>query len=137
MYYVLTVKEKPMEERGKGYILLQDHEGCVKVDRTALGLPPKSAPALILKGELLQAIPQPKPPKHPTRLALSGIERKELYLECEKKDVIEVDTLLALYPSAVRYKKKFFHLEDDRWQALQSVSNSKTSLNKFIFNSSL
>lgn len=126
-----------MEERGKGYILVQDHEGCVKVDRTALGLPPKSAPALILKGELLQAIPQPKPPNHPTRLALAGIERKELYLECEKKDVIEVDTLLALYPSAVRYKKKFFDLEDDKRQALQSVSNSKTSLNKFIFNSSL
>lgn len=125
-----------MEERRKGYILLQDHEGCVEVDRTALGLPPKSAPALISKGELLQAIPQAKPPKHPTRLALSGIERKELYLECQKKDVIEVDTLLALYPSAVRYKKKFFY-SDDRWQALQSVSNCKTSLNKFIFNSSL
>lgn len=125
-----------MEERGKGYILLQDHDGCVKVDRTALDLPPKSTPALILKGELLQAIRQPKPSKHPTRLTLSGIERKELYLECEKKDVIEVDTLLALYPSAVRCKKNF-HLEDDKRQALQSVSNSKTSLNKFIFNSSL
>ena len=126
-----------MGERRKIYILLQDCEGYVFVDKSALGLPSRSTPTSVSKGEVLEALPQADQPKEKNRISLAGVERKDLRLQCEDKDikkltVTEAESLLALPSAALRYEK-FLTIQEVGRQAEQSVSNSKTSLNRFIF----
>lgn len=126
-----------MEERRKIYILLRDCEGYVFVDKSALGLQPRSTPTLISKGEVFEALPQAEQRKEKNRISLAGVERKNLRLQCEDKDikkltVTEAESLLALSSAALRYET-FLTIQEVGRQAEQSVSNSKTSLNRFIF----
>ena len=120
-----------MEKRRSMYILLRDCKGYVFVDRSALGLQPKAAPAPVLKGDLLEALPQAEQPKETNRIALAGVKRKDLRLECEKSHVKELtvtktESLLALSSAAFRYEK-FLNIQDVGQQVWQWVSNSKTS----------
>lgn len=126
-----------MEERRKIYILLQDCEGYVFVDKSALGLPPRSTPTPVSKGEVFKALPHAEQPKEKSSISLAGVERKDLRLQCEEKDVkkltvAEAESLLVLPSAALRYEK-FLTIQEVRRQAEQSVSNSKTILNRFIF----
>ena len=107
------------------------------VDKSALGLPPRSTPTLISKGEVFETLPQVEQRKEKNRISLAGVERKDLRLQCEDKDikkltVTEAESLLALSSAALRYEK-FLTIQEVGLQAEQSVSNSKTSLNRFIF----
>lgn len=106
------------------------------VDRSALGLQPKAAPAPVLKGDLLEALPQAEQPKETNRIALTGVKRKDLRLECEKSHVKELtvtktESLLALSSAAFRYEK-FLNIQDVGQQVWQCVSNSN-KLHDFIF----
>lgn len=107
------------------------------VDKSALGLQPRSTPTLISKGEVFEALPQAEQRKEKNRISLAGVERKNLRLQCEDKDikkltVTEAESLLALSSAALRYET-FLTIQEVGRQAEQSVSNSKTSLNRFIF----
>lgn len=107
------------------------------VDKSALGLPPRSTPTPVSKGEVFEALPHADQPKEKNRISLAGVERKDLRLQCEDKDikkltVTEAESLLALPSAALRYEK-FLTIQEVGRQAEQSVSNSKTSLNRFIF----
>ena len=120
-----------MGERRKIYILLQDCEGYVFVDKSALGLPPRSTPTPVSKGEVFEALPHADQPKEKHRISLAGVERKDLRLQCEDKDikkltVTEAESLLAVPSAALRYEK-FLTIQEVGRQAEQSVSNSKTS----------
>lgn len=114
-------RQKIMEKRREMYIFLQDCDSHVFFDRSVLGLQPKSTPALVLEGDLFEALPQAEQPKEENRIALAGVERKDLSLQCEDKEVkkltvTEAESLLALS------------------SAVQSVSNSKTSyISSFSF----
>ena len=76
-----------MVEPRNRYILLQDCVGDFIIERFALGLPPKVTPTRVLKGELLEALPEAEQPDDSTRIALAGIDRRNLRLECGVKDV--------------------------------------------------
>lgn len=107
------------------------------VDKSALGLPPRSTPTPVSKGEVFEVLPHADQPKEKNRISLAGVERKDLRLQCEDKDikkltVTEAESLLALPSAALRYEK-FLTIQEVGRQAEQSVSNSKTSLNRFIF----
>ena len=115
------------------YILLRDCEGYVFVDRSALGLRPKPAPASFLKGDLFEALPQAEQPKEKDRIALAGVKRKDLRLECKKiyvkkLTVTKAESLLALSSAVLRYETFLVSIQDIAQQVdVQSVSNSKTS----------
>ncbi|KAM7433100.1 hypothetical protein ABFA07_016615 [Porites harrisoni] len=69
--------------------------------RSVLSLQPKSTPALVLEGDLFEALPQAEQPKEENRIALAGVERKDLSLQCEDKEVkkltvTEAESVLAL-----------------------------------------
>ena len=133
----IWTQTKIMGERRKIYILLQDCEGHVLVDKSAVGLPPRSTPTPVSKGEVFEALPHADQPKEKNRISLAGVERKDLRLQCEDKDikkltVTEAESLLALPSAALRYEK-FLTIQEVGRQAEQSVSNSKTTLNRFIF----
>ena len=128
---VFERRQKIMEKRRRTYILLRDCESYVFVDRSAHGLQPKSAPAPVLKGDLFEALPQAPHPKGENGIALAGVEQTDLRLQCEDKDVkkltvTKAEPLLALSSAAFRFEK-FLKIQDVGRQAVQSVSNSKTS----------
>jgi len=75
----------------------------------ALGLSTKSIPTQLLKGELLEALPEGEQPEDSTRIALSGIDRKSLRLECSTEDVARLSSedaglLLAISSVGLRYE---------------------------------
>jgi len=75
----------------------------------ALGLSTKSTPTQVLKGELLEALPEGEQPEDSTRIALSGIDRKSLRLECSTEDVARLSSedaglLLAISSVGLRYQ---------------------------------
>ena len=72
-----------MEEAKNKYILLQDRVGYTR-ERNMLALGPsvKCTPTHVLRGELLEALPEAEQPLDSTRIALVGILRKSLRLEC-------------------------------------------------------
>ena len=90
-----------MEEPRNRYILLQDCIGeTLKGSVPTLGIPTKSTPRQVLKGELLEALPESEQPGDSTRIAVGGIDRK-LRLECRMEDVKkltpeEADLLLGI-----------------------------------------
>ena len=98
-----------MEEPSIKYILLR---GCVglSVEKTmlSLGLTTKSTPMQVLQGELLEGVPEAEQPTDSTKVAVVGIERKSLRLECPTEDMArlsEEDTnlLLAITSAEGRY----------------------------------
>ena len=99
-----------MDEPRNRYILLQDRVGEI-LERnmlSTLGLASKSTPTQVLKGELLEALPETEQPGDSTRIALGGIDRK-LRLECRTEDVTrltreDADLLLAIGSVTLRYQ---------------------------------
>ena len=74
-----------------------------------LGLSTKSTPTQVLKGELLEALPEAEQPNDSTRIALAGIDRKTLRLECSMEDIArltseDADLLLAISSVGLRYE---------------------------------
>ena len=98
-----------MEEPRNRYILVQDRVGHPGRSMLALGLTTKATPTQVLKGELLEALPEAEQPSDSTRIALAGIERKSLRLECRTEDINrltseEADLLLAISSAGLRYQ---------------------------------
>ena len=54
---------------------------------SSLGPTTKSTPIQVLRGELLEGVPEAEQPTDLTKVAVVGIERKSLRLECSAKDV--------------------------------------------------
>ena len=98
--------EKPKDK----YILLVDRVGnTLERNLLALGLPTKATPTQVLRGELLEALPEVEQPSDFQRVALVGIERKLLRLECPTADLTrlsdeEANLLLAISSLGERYK---------------------------------
>ena len=118
MHGVFTVKVKSsflrtrheMEEPSIKYILLRDRVGhAVEKNILSLGLTTKSTPMQVLQGELLEGVPQAERPTDLTKVAVVGIERKSLRLECPTEDMArlseeESNLLLAISSSEGRYQ---------------------------------
>ena len=99
-----------MEDPSIKYILLRDRVGHVRVkNMLTLGLTTKSTPKQVSRGELLEGVPGAKQPIDSTKVAVVGIERKSLRLECGVEDVTqlseeETNLLLAITSSEERYQ---------------------------------
>jgi hypothetical protein len=99
-----------MEEPKNKYILLVDRVGnTLERNLLALGLSTKATPTQVLRGELLEALPEAEQPSDLTRIALAGIDRKSLRLECRTADLTrlsdeETNLLLAISSSELRYQ---------------------------------
>ena len=99
-----------MEELSHKYILLQDRVGYV-VERNilSLGLSIKQSPVQVLRGALLEALPEAEQPKDSSKIALIGIDRKSLRLECGMECIIrlteeDANLLLAISPLEERFQ---------------------------------
>ena len=99
-----------MEEPKKKYILLVDRVGNT-YERTPFGfnLPSKVTLIQVLRGELLEAIPEAEQPSDVNRVALVGIYRKSLRLECCRADLTrlsdeEANLLLAISSAESTYE---------------------------------
>jgi len=80
-----------MEESKNKYILLNDRVGkTIERNLSALGLSTKVTPTQVLRGELLEALPKAEQPSDGNRIALAGIERQILRLECSMADVTQL-----------------------------------------------
>lgn len=102
-----------MEEPKNKYILVVDRVGYTleRNDRNLLApfFPKKTTLTEILRGELLEALPEAEQPSNFHRIALVGIERESLRLHCPKADLIrltyeEANLLLAISSTESRYK---------------------------------
>ena len=117
MHGLFTVKVKSsflyprheMEEPSIKYILLRDRVGhLVEKNMLSLGLTTKSTPMQVLQGELLEGVPEAERPTDLTKVAVVGIERKSLRLECPTEDMArlseeETNLLLAITSAERRY----------------------------------
>ncbi|XP_067052974.1 ubiquitin carboxyl-terminal hydrolase CYLD-like [Acropora muricata] len=123
-----------MEEPRNRYILLQDRVGeIMERSMLTLGFGTKSTPTQLLKGELLEALPENEQPGDSTRIALGGIDRK-LRVECRMEDVMkltvqEVDLLLAISSATSRYQICFDRKRLDFGKRLKSGSQVLVSIN--------
>ena len=118
MHGVFTVKVKSsflrtrheMEEPSIKYILLRDRVGhAVEKNILSLGLTTKSTPMQVLRGEVFEGVPEVDQPTDSTKVAVVGIERKSLRLECPTEDMArlseeESNLLLAISSSEGRYQ---------------------------------
>jgi len=99
-----------MANRGRIYIVLHDRVGYLQERSVlSLGLTVKSIPTQLLEGELLEAFPESEQPNDSTRIALAGIERKNLRLECYTGDTArltdkDADLLLGISSAGWRYQ---------------------------------
>ena len=100
-----------MEELSYKYILLQDRVGYVLEINllSSLGLSTKQSPMQVLRGELLEALPEAEQPKDSSKIALIGIDRKSLRLECGMECIIrlteeDANLLLAISSLEERYQ---------------------------------
>ena len=99
-----------MEELSFKYILLRDRVGhTVEKNFLSLGLTTKSTPLQVLRGEILEGVPEADQPTDSTKVAVVGIERKSLRLECPMEDMTrlseeESSLLLAITSSGKRYE---------------------------------
>ena len=97
------------EAKGK-YILLHDRVGStLERNMRALGLTKKFTPTQVLRGELLEALPEAEQRLESTRIALVGILRKSLRLECRTEDLTrlsdeDANLLLAISSTESRYQ---------------------------------
>ena len=117
MHGLFTVKVKSsflypwheMEEPSIKYILLRDRVGhSVEKNMLALGLTMKSTPIQVLRGEVLEGVPEAEQPTDSTKVAVVGIERKSLRLECRTEYMArlseeETNLLLAITSAEGRY----------------------------------
>ena len=118
MHGLFTVKVKSsflyprheMEEPSIKYILLRDRVGhTVEKNMLSLGLTTKSTRMQVLRGEILEGVPEAEQPTDSTKVAVVGIERKSLRLECRTEDMTrlseeESNLLLAITSSEGRYQ---------------------------------
>ena len=99
-----------MEEPKNKYILLSNRVGhTIERNLLALGLSTKSIPTNVLRGELLEALPEAEQPQDLNRIALVGIDRKSLRIECSMEDIgrladEDANMLLAISSSESRYQ---------------------------------
>ena len=125
-----------MEEPRTRFILLQDRVGeILERSMLTLGLGTKSTPTLLLKGELLEALPENEQPGDSTRIALCGVDRK-IRLECRKEDVMkltmqEADLLLAISSGTSRYQICFDRKRLDFGKRLEYGSKALVSIEGF------
>ena len=97
------------EVRKRYYILVQDRVGSTQ-ERSMLSFGAmKSTPTMVLKGELLEALPETEQPNDSTRIALAGIDRKNIRLECRTEDITrltveDANLLLAISSAGLRYQ---------------------------------
>ena len=107
-----------MEELSHKYILLQDRVGyTVERNFLLLGLTTRQSPIQVLRGELLEALPEAEQPNDSSKIALVGIDRKSVRLECGMECIIrltEEDVKLLLEISSVeeRYKPFYKHMDE-------------------------
>ena len=97
-----------MEELRINYILLRDRVEHEK-NMLSLGLTTKSTPMQVLRGEILEGVPEADQPTDSTKVAVVRIERKLLRLECPTEDMArlseeETNLLLAITSSERRYQ---------------------------------
>ena len=72
-----------MGDQRTKFILLHDRVGqTIERNVFSLGFSTKSTPAQVLRGDLLEALPEAEQPEDSTKIALVGIDRKSLRLEC-------------------------------------------------------
>ena len=100
-----------MEEPRNRYILLHDRVGYIlEKNMLAPGLSfTQSTPTQVLKGELLEALPEVEQPNEGNRIALAGIDRNTLSVECSMEDIArltseDADLLLAISSLGSRYE---------------------------------
>ena len=99
-----------MEEPSTKYILLHDRVGhTLERNMLSLGLTTKSTPTQVLRGELLEAVPEVEQPRDLNKIALVGIERKSLHLKCSTEDLTrladkDANLLLAISSSESKYQ---------------------------------
>ena len=99
-----------MEELSHKYILLQDRVGyTVERNILLLGLTTKRSPIQVLRGNLLEALPEAEQLKDSSEIALAGIDHKSLRLECGMEYIIrlteeDANLLLAISPLEERYQ---------------------------------
>ena len=98
-----------MEELSIKYILLRDRVGhTTEKNFLSLGLTTKSSPMQVLRGNILERVPEAEQPTDLTKVAFVGIERKSLRLECPMEDMAQLSEeesslLLAITSSEKRY----------------------------------
>lgn len=118
-----------MEENRNKYILLTDRVG----DKMEKGLfKTTTTPIQVLRGELLEALTEAEQPRNPHEIALAGIERKSLRLECHTSDLArltdeEADLLLAVTTAGERHQ--IFH-ERNRLDAGRRITEGSQVLVK-------
>ena len=99
-----------MEEPKHKYILLVDRVGFTHERNVfTLGFSTRVTPIQVIRGELLEALPEAERPSDCHRIALVGIERKSLRLECRTEDLTrlsdeEANLLLAISSSEEKYQ---------------------------------
>ena len=99
-----------MGDQRKKYILLQDRVGQT-VERNFLGLSTKATPVQLLRGELLEALPETEQPQDSIKIALVGIDRESLRLECTLEYLTRLsdeDTNLLLAISSLEERYQTF-----------------------------
>ena len=99
-----------MDDLSRKFLLLQDRVGA-NVERSllSLGLSTKQVPTQVLRGELLEALPEDEQPQDSLKIALGGIERKSLRVECAMDCLMrlteeEANLLLAISSLEERYQ---------------------------------
>ena len=101
-----------MAEARKRYILVCDRAGYM-LERSILSFGRmKSTPTPLLKGEILEALPEREQPNDSTRIVLAVIDREKIRLECHLEDVRrltneDADLLLAICSVGLRYQCYF------------------------------
>ena len=125
-----------MEELRNRYILLHDRVGQI-LERSLLtfGFVAKPTPTQLLKGELLEALPENEQPGDSKKIALGGIDRK-IRVECGMEDVKnltaqEADLLLAISSLTLRYQICFDRKRLDFGKRLEYGSKVLVSINGF------
>ena len=98
-----------MENHRKRYILLYDRVGHLQERSALVSGAMKSPPTQLLKGELLETLPDTEQPDDPSRIALAVTDRKNLRLECRREDITPLtdednNLLLAISSTGLRYQ---------------------------------
>ena len=127
-----------MEEPRNRYILLHDRVGQIlerSLSLLTLGFVAKPTPTQLLKGELLEALPENEQPGDSTKIALGGIDRK-IRVECGMEDVMklteeEADLLLAISSATLRHQICFDRKRLDFGKRLEYGSQVLVSINGF------
>ena len=89
-----------MGDQSKKYKLLQDRVGqTVEQNVFAHGLATKSTPIQVLRGDLLEALPEAEQPQDSVKIALVGIDRKSLRLECTLEYLYKIIVIWFLKPA--------------------------------------